>query len=175
MNYKFALLSFNVAVFIYFTFRQQYYSVLKLLGEEGVTEMTRLQSQTGISWTPVCGVETIIWRSHSLIHLDKRHKPILSVHWHFIYSIRLWNTLYQHMEEIGVTRANLPVQFSNHMTISHDNTRYWTRVSAVRGKSFTAVPAQQPVYPCVHKPRCQCVHKPRCQCVSNQDANVFTN
>jgi len=35
------------------------------------------------------------------------------------------------MEEIGVTRANLPVQFSNHMTISHDNTRYWTRVSAV--------------------------------------------
>ena len=47
-------------------------------------------------------------------------------------------------EETGVPGGNPPVWLGDHMTISHADAGYWSRVAAVRGKRGTTAPARQP-------------------------------
>ena len=43
-------------------------------------------------------------------------------------------------EETGLPRGNPPVWLSDHMTISHADAGYWTRVAAVRDERVTTGP-----------------------------------
>ena len=49
-------------------------------------------------------------------------------------------------EETGVPGGNPPVWLGDHMTISHADAGYWTRVAAMRGELVTTTPARQPQY-----------------------------
>ena len=49
-------------------------------------------------------------------------------------------------EETGVTGGNPPVWLGDHMTISHADAGYLTRVAAVRGECVKTAPARQPCY-----------------------------
>ena len=49
-------------------------------------------------------------------------------------------------EETGVPGGNPPVWLGDHMTISHADAGYGTRVAAVRGERVTTRPARQPIY-----------------------------
>ena len=44
------------------------------------------------------------------------------------------------------TGGNSTVWLGDHMTISHADARYWTRVSALRGERVTTTPARQHNY-----------------------------
>ena len=47
-------------------------------------------------------------------------------------------------EETGVPGGNPPVWLGDHMTISHADAGYQTRVTAVRGECVNTAPARQP-------------------------------
>ena len=47
-------------------------------------------------------------------------------------------------EETGVPGGNPPVWLGDHMTISHADAGYQTRVAAVRGECVITAPARQP-------------------------------
>ena len=49
-------------------------------------------------------------------------------------------------EETGIPGGNPPVWLGDHMTISHADAAYWTRVAAVRGEHVTTSPARQPLF-----------------------------
>ena len=48
-------------------------------------------------------------------------------------------------EETGVPVGNLPVLLGDHMTISHADVGYRTRVASVRGECINTAPTRQPV------------------------------
>ena len=50
-------------------------------------------------------------------------------------------------EETGVPGGNPPVWVGDHMTISHADAGYRTRVVAVRGECVNTAPARQPCHP----------------------------
>ena len=47
-------------------------------------------------------------------------------------------------KETGIPEGNPLVWLGDHMTISHADAGYWTRVAAVRGERVTTTPARQP-------------------------------
>ena len=49
-------------------------------------------------------------------------------------------------EETGVPGGNPPVWLGDHMTISHADIGYWTRVAPVRGERVNTAPARQPLF-----------------------------
>ena len=54
-----------------------------------------------------------------------------------------WVRMVLMWEETGVTGGNPPVWLGDHMTISHADAEYRTRVAAVRGECVNTAPARQ--------------------------------